>query len=230
MKSLQKATAAATLAVASLISNHAAAAPIYTENFNAYTWGWDSRQVDTGLLIGSSGSLPNWTPLGGNAVHAVDRGASNWAIMFVDANEILMNSGIAANARGTSYTVSFDVAPAVYALKHQATATGDKIHFEMVNSLNAVVASFDYATPAWTGSAVNPFLPASFSYIGNGSGDVRLRIADLQFNGRFAGSVDNVKIGVTGDSSDVPEPATALLMLGGLCGISLVRRRAKGQR
>jgi hypothetical protein len=230
MKSLHKAAAGATLALLSLLSSQATAAPIYSDNFNAYTFGRDSIQVDTGLRIGAWGSLPNWTPLGGNAIHAVDRGASNWAIMFIDANEILMNSGVAANTRGTSYTVSFDVAPAVYAIAQQKTAAGDKIHFEMLNSLNTVVASFDYATPAWTGSADNPFRPASFSYVGNGSGDVRLRIADLQFNGHFAGSVDNVKIGVTGDTSDVPEPATALLMLGGLCGLGLARRRAAARK
>lgn len=228
MKILHQTTAIALLTMASLTSGHAAGAAIYTENFNRYTPTPSSDfQIDTNLKLSAYGDVTAWTKFGTNALHAVDRGGNDWAMMLFDRNWILMNSAIAANASGTSYTVSFDIAAAVYKGRQQRSVAGDTLRFEVINSLDAVIASFDYATPAWTGNALNPFVPSSFTYMGNGSGDVRLRISDPLINDHFGGAIDNLAFSLTNNT--VPEPTTGLLLLGGLSAIALMRRRSSRQ-
>lgn len=222
MSKLRFATITTALVTASLTSISASAAPLFSENFNAYSTANFGQQLSTNLRLGAWGDVPGWSKSGINVVHAVERAASDWAVMFYDTNTITSNVAFAANANGAKYNVSFDVAAAAYQHIGQATGVGDVLRFDLLNSVNAVVASFDYSAPSWTGNATNPFQQASFDYIGNGTGDVRLRISDVQNNNRFAGAVDNLSVSA---AANVPEPASALLLMAGLAGLGLARRR-----
>lgn len=215
------------LALMVLISAHAAATPIVGEDFNQYLTSNYGVQADTGLKLGAWGDLPNWSKSGIHSIHAVERSTGNWAVMLYDTNAITMNAGAAANTAGATYQVSFDAAAAVYAAGYQSTNAGGQIHFDVINSVNTTVASFDYAPGAWTGSSENPFHAASFNYVGDGSGDVRLRIVDSQNDGRFAGAIDNLQVNSVNVSNNVPEPASFALLLGGLSAIGIARRKSK---
>lgn len=207
------------LAASVLCVGVAAAAPIYQSNFNTYAGSAASAQADTGLLINAFGSVSGWNGAGMNALHAVQRQAGDWAIMLYDTNVITMSSGIAANSAGSTYKVAFDGAAGSYNNRAQASIAGDTMRFEIINVANQVLASYTYLTPAWTSSATNAFVAASFEYVGNGSGAVRLRVSDTLQNGRFGGAFDNVSV------SAVPEPASVLLMMVGLAGLAAAQRK-----
>ena len=84
------------------------------------------------------------------------------------------------------------------------------------------VESDTHLPGAWAGDIT--LVADSFEYVGDGSGDVRLRIGPSAFNsGRFGGTIDNISV-----SNTVPEPSTlilAALALIGLAGCRWRRRR-----
>ncbi|MFC3711155.1 PEP-CTERM sorting domain-containing protein [Sphingoaurantiacus capsulatus] len=230
MKSLSIA-AAAMLAVLPLAAP-AQAAVIFTDNFNSYAnGGATSAQAGTGLTVQAFGDLAGWTKSGVNSLHAVNRnGASDWGLMLFGShnaspgNAILMNSAIAANSLGVNYSVDFEGAAASYNNGAQGNQNGDVLLFEMLNGVNAVVASYVYDPANWTGAANNPFTAGGFSYVGNGTGDVRLRIIAQSAPGRFGGAIDNLSISGE-DPAPVSEPAMLALFGLGALGLGLRRRR-----
>lgn len=211
--------------LAATICAPAAATTIFSDTFNSYTGSASSAQSGTGLAVKAFGSLSSWTGSGVNAIHAVDRGASNWAIMFyggngpADTNAITMNTAVAANTLGQVYTVSFQGAAATYASSGQGNFAGDVLRFDVLNSINALVSTYTYDPADWTNAAVNPFTAGSFSYTGNGSGNVRLKVYAVSAAGHFGGAIDNLSI------DTVPEPAMLGLFGLGAIGLGLSRRR-----
>lgn len=205
----------------------AAAAVIYSDNFNDYSAGFYGGQYQTGLTVGAVGSLPGWTASGYNAVHAVELNPGNWAVMLWDnggpgGNMITLQTPIAANVAGAGYAVSFDGGPAVWSYGSQATLANDFLHFTVLDASNSLVASYDYTPGAWNGAET--LSPASFMYTGDGVGDVTLQVSFGQADQQFSGAFDNLTV------SDVPEPATWAVMLAGLlsfAGIVVARRRKR---
>lgn len=194
------------------------AAPIYQSNFNSYTSANGvSSQAGTGLIINAFGSVAGWTASGTNVIHGVQRSSGDWAVMLYDTNAVTMSTGVLANSIGSRYSVAFDGAGGSYNAASQATGAGDTLLFEIINSVNAVVASYVYTPAVFTNS--NPFIAANFSYAGNGTGAVRLRVSDTLADNRFGGAFDNLSI------TEVPEPASALLMLAGVAGLAAARRK-----
>ena len=125
-------------------------------------------------------------------------GSADWALQALGSsngsNVVTMNRAIAANAKGVTYTVSYDVGPSVWADGSQVTAAGDEIRIELVNAANKVVAAGTVAPGPWRGKQT--FRAGSFNYTGVGTGDVRVRVLP---NGkprapRFYGAIDNLRV------------------------------------
>ena len=203
----------------------AGAATIFTEDFNGYAGNQNSTQGNTGLNVAFGGNVAGWSKSGAGVMHAVDLGTSNWAIMFWQDNVITQTLGIAANDSGTDYEVNFDYGTAVYAQAGQATGAGDSILVEVLRGDNTVLASNTFTPGAWDAGNYNldAGLQGTLPYVGDGTGDVRLKIGPAAGSfrqGRFAGEIDNLSV-----SNAIPEPSSAILL--GLSGFALLLRRKR---
>lgn len=180
------------------LSATAGAQTIFTEDFNGYAGNQNNTQGDTGLNVAHTGSVGGWSTSGAGTMHAVDFGSSDWAILFWQNNVITQTVGIAANGSGTSYEVTFDFGTADYA-GGQGTGAGDQLLVEVLRGDDSVLASDTFTPGAWGVGNYNldGGLQGTLPYVGDGTGDVRLRIgpAPGTFNqGRFAGEVDNISV------------------------------------
>lgn len=188
-------------------------AAIFTENFNGYAGIQNNMQYQTGLKVSHTGSLPAWNRAGSGTAHAVDLNTNgNYAVMLWKDNVITLASGIAANDAGVGYTVAFSAGPATYNEGTQATGISDSMLFEVLRGDNSVLAFYVCQPGAWVNRANTNSLtltPYNFSYAGDGSGPVRIRISPLVTANRFAGAVDDLSVTSTG-----PAPAK----LGSLSG------------
>ncbi|HCC20321.1 MAG TPA: hypothetical protein DEP88_03605 [Verrucomicrobiales bacterium] len=205
------------------LSGTAGATTIFTENFNGYAGNQNAVQVDTGLNVAFGGSVAGWSTSGAGVMHAVDLGASDWAIMFFQDNVITQSAGIGANALGASYEVTFDYGTGVYAQLSQKTEAVDSLLVEVLRGDNTVLASNTFTPGAWGAGNYNldGGLTGTLPYVGDGTGVVRLRIGpDGPLNsGNFEGQIDNISVDA------VPEPTTTALL--GLGGLALILRRRK---
>ena len=179
----------------------ASAAPtaIFSENFNSITQTNTGTQADTGLRLGAWDTAPGWTATGTHAVHDVDRilGAEkDIAVSFFYDNVLTMSTGVAANTAGSSYTVSFDVGPSVWADSSQASISGDGLVVYVLRADGTVLYSNTQKSGAWDGTLNAQAMTArKFSYEGDGSGPVRLRISNVfRYADRFGGAIDNIRI------------------------------------
>ncbi|MDA7897387.1 hypothetical protein N9B01_03650, partial [Akkermansiaceae bacterium] len=188
------------------LSAAAGAQTIFTEDFNGYAGNQNNTQVDTGLEVAFGGTVAGWSNSGAGTMHAVDlanlggeSNPSDWAAMFWQNNVITQTMGIAANVSGTSYEVTFDYGTAVYAQAGQATGAGDSILVEVLRGDDSVLASNTFTLGAWGDGNYNleAGLQGTLAYVGDGTGDVRLRIGPAAGNfnqGRFAGEIDNLSV------------------------------------
>jgi hypothetical protein len=172
---------------------------IFTENFNSIVQTYTGAQTDTGLTVGAWDTVAGWTSEGTNAVHDVDLvvgSAKDIAVTFYSNNVITMSTGIAANALGTTYSVSLDVGPSVWADAHQASTSTDGLIIYVLRPDNSVLYSSTQKSGAWDGtSSAQTLTPRSFSYVGDGTGLVRLRIGTIFPSAdRFGGAIDNIQI------------------------------------
>jgi hypothetical protein len=185
------------------------AAPIFTENFNSYSGTQNSTQYETGLNVAYDGTVAGWSNSGDGTMHAVDlNGLGNWAIMLWQNNVITQSAGIAANVGGVAYEVDFDYGTAVYAADSQKTTASDSLLVEVLRADNSVLASGTYTPGDWSnpGNAnLSAGLHGTLAYVGDGTGDVRLRIgpAGTLDSGHFEGEIDNISV------SYIPPPVLA---------------------
>jgi hypothetical protein len=186
-------------------------------------------QYQTGNQLVFGAELTDWTKSGFNAVHAIQLsgttpgGPGNYAIMIFGDNLITQQTAFAANDTGKTYYASYDIGPTVYANPGQATQAGDQLRINLLRGDNSILASSVVAPGAWQG--VQTFSQQYFSYVGDGSGPIRLQMRSEQpGNGRFSGAVDNMAFW---DTVPVPEPSTYAMALAGIAfgGYSLFRRR-----
>lgn len=190
-------------AILASLSATVGAAPIFTENFNGYAGTQNDTQYETGLNVAFGGNVTGWSNSGDGTMHAVDlSGTGNWAIMLWQNNVITQSTGIGANGNGISYQVDFDYGTAVYASSAQATSADDSLLVEVLRADNSVLASGTYTPGAWsnpTNANLSAGLHGTLSYVGDGSGNVRLRIgpAGTLDSGRFEGEIDNISVSDT---------------------------------
>lgn len=187
-------------------------------------------QTNNQLVFGAN--LTDWTKFGFNAVHAIQLsgttpgGPGNYAIMIFSDNLITQQTAFAANDLGKTYYASYDIGPTVYANPSQATQAGDQLRINLLRGNNSILASSVVAPGAWQG--VQTFSQQYFSYVGDGTGPIRLQILSEQpGNGRFSGAVDNMAFW---DTVPVPEPSSWCLAMIGLAfgGYAASRRRVRG--
>jgi hypothetical protein len=188
-----------------LASGEARAGILFSDDFNGYSGGTGTGgQYQTGLPVYHSGNLPGWNKSGGGVVHAVDRGAGNIAALIWQDNVITLAAGLSANAAGTVYTVSFAGGPAVYQNSGQVTSATDGMVIDVLREDGSVLSTLTYRPGAWAGT--QSFATASFSYTGDGSGPVKLRIGPLAASGRFAGAIDALTL-----SDPTPPPLPVIV-------------------
>ena len=128
-----------------------------TNTFDNYTGGnQNALQPGTGLPLSFGGSIPGWSASGGNAVHAVNFGSSNFAVTLYNDNVLTLNSGINANAAGVQYRVAFNAGPSVYTNLAQATQATDGVVVSLLRDDNSVLATYTVLPGAWVTGPV-PF-------------------------------------------------------------------------
>lgn len=183
-----------------------------------------SLQYQTGNRLVYNAVFDGWTRSGFNATHAIQLSGATWggpgdyAIMIYGNNTLTQQTAFAANDLGKTYYVSYDIGPTVYADAFQATQAGDTFVVNLLRSNDTVLASNSVAPGAWTGTQT--FTQAYFSYVGDGSGPLRINLQSGNTLTRFAGAIDNMAFW---DSEPVPaavpEPGTwaaAALLAGGV--------------
>ena len=183
-----------------------------------------TTQSNTGNWLVYNSTYSSFNRSGFNAIHAiqlsgsVQGGAGDYAVMIYGDNVVTQKNGFAANNLGKTYYVSFDIGPTVYSLLSQATQAGDTFRINLLRADNSLLQTVDITPGAWTG--VQTFTRSYFSYVGDGSGDVRLQLMSGNTLTRFAGAVDNMTFW---DTTPVPEPSAFSLLTIGL-GVVLRRR------
>ncbi len=183
------------------LSSGAHSQSIFTADFDDFTSGnFNGGQFETDWDLGVGGNLPGWNKSGGGTVHIIDHANQtgdlvnprNFAVMIWENNVITQDVATAvSNEIGTEYVVEFLASPAVYQAGNQQTSAADGLLIELLNSSDEVVAAYIHLPGAWAGNTI--LLPDSFTYTGDGTGDVRFRVGPSNFNsGRFGGAIDNL--------------------------------------
>jgi hypothetical protein len=114
------------------------------------------------------------------------------ATLYAD-NVITMSAGVAANQINQTYTVTFQGGPAVWNACNQATIAGDGLVITVLRADNSILKSFTYLPAVWAGTQA--LAPAGFTYTGDGTGAVRLRVeTNIPGTARFGGAIDDIKI------------------------------------
>ncbi|MDB6036117.1 MAG: C-terminal target protein [Verrucomicrobiales bacterium] len=179
-------------AVLAVTARPSYATVIFSENFNGYSGNQNNLQYQTGLKVSFGGTVPGWSAVGGGAIHAVDRsGTGNYAPMIWQDNVLTVATGLPANQSGETYHVDFVAAPATYGEGSQATTETDGMVIDVLRPDNTVLATYT-CYPGTFGSQT--FAAFAFQYVGDGSGDVRLRVGPLAATGHFTGAIDNLRL------------------------------------
>ena len=185
------------------LAQRSGAQPIFSDDFASFANGnFNGGQFQSGLVVAYGGNLTDWDKAGGGVVHAVDRAnvfgsgnnPSDFAVMIWQDNVITQLAAVAgSNALGTPYEVVFDAGPAVYQAPSQTTGATDGILIEVLRADDSVLATHTHLPGEWAG--VLALTGGSFQYLGDGSGDIRLRIGpSAPGSGRFGGTIDNISI------------------------------------
>lgn len=224
----------ATLAVAVclLCAGHRAASGgvLVSLDFNDITSSSISTtQYQTGNRLVYNATFGGWDRAGFNAAHAlqlsgsVQGGAGDYALMIYGNNVATQKTGFSANEPGTTYYVSYQMGPTVYSTPSEATQAGDTFRVNLLRSNGSVLAFNDVTPGAWPGTQT--FSQQYFSYVGDGTGPIKMQLLSGNTLTRFAGAIDNVAIWDT-VPVPVPEPSALSLALAGLAwgGSSIWRR------
>lgn len=113
-----------------------------------------------------------------------------------NANVLTTKDAVEANVRDVNYSVSFDAAPSVWAAEIQATNTIDGLRIDFIRPDGTTLHSIIHKPGEWRRTENSQtFKPASYTYTGDGSGPVTIRISvSSPANDRFGGAIDNLSI------------------------------------
>ncbi len=113
-----------------------------------------------------------------------------------DANVLTLENPIDANEKDTRYEVSFQAGPSVWAGAAQRTTTADGLQIDLLREDGSMLTGFRHNPGPWasTRDAQN-LKPGSFSYTGDGSGKLRIRLTSATPGSvRFGGAIDELAI------------------------------------
>jgi alpha-tubulin suppressor-like RCC1 family protein len=166
--------------------------PLFNESFTEITSPNIGSQCGTGKRVYAFSTFAGWTATGGHWAHGVEYAPGRIAATFIDQGEQVLNGSVEANQQGTAYRVDFLAGPTVWEICGQATAPGDGVIIDVLRQDNTVLASITHHPAAW--STTEPLSPAGFTYVGDGTGPIRLRFRDNLVNERFGGAVTDLRI------------------------------------
>ena len=131
------------------------------------------------------------------------------------ANVLTLAKGIAANEKGQAYELSFGAAPSVWVGGGERTTAADGLQIDVLRADGSVLAGFQHKPGRWSGTKdAQKMSPAKFTYTGDGSGEVRLRLtSSTPGSGRFGGALDDLVVSagdtrIFGENFDGLEPST----------------------
>ena len=216
------------------LATSAGATVIFTENFNSITGGpLTLTQQSTGLDFDANLGVTGWTAAGGNALHMIDLDATagtNYAAQIFGGisgslapNTLTLNTAFAGNASGITYQVDFVADATVGAGPGAASLAADGITIDILRaSDDSVLAT--YSNTAEHGDffpdATQVLEADSFTYVGDGTGDVYIRLSSVRENQTsFGGVMDDLSV------TAIPEPSSVALL--GLGCLALVTRRKR---
>ena len=113
-----------------------------------------------------------------------------------DANVLTMENTIAANQKGRQYEVSFQAGPSVWAAAPQRTTAADGLQIDLLREDGSVLAGFRHNPGPWSGTRdAQKLKTARFSYTGDGSGGIRIRITSASpGSAKFGGAIDDLVV------------------------------------
>lgn len=183
--------------------------PLFVEKFEQLTSLQPAgTQPGTGAKLLYLTKPIGWTGTGLNATHAVERAESEWAIMVLGTgdgkgdNILTMNRGIRANEKRKKYMLYFEAGPTAYA-ESQGSQEGDAFLIQLLRSDGSILKTHKVTSTPWEGAAA--FTERSFDYIGDGSGNLRIRVqpvpnSELEVSplprgaARFLGAISNIRV------------------------------------
>jgi hypothetical protein len=125
-----------------------------------------------------------------------DQQSRRGAIVSQSGNAVVSRQSFAANAAEQKYQVRITVSPTVWADPIQATRPEDGVLIRLVHEDGSVAHHFVAQPGGWQQAGSRPsFVTFDFEYVGDGSGDLRVRLESLMHENRFGGSVDELSIG-----------------------------------
>ena len=128
-----------------------------------------------------------------------------------DANVLTLEKPIAASEKDTRYQVRFEAGPSVWAGAQQRTTDDDGLQIDLLREDGSVLSGFRHKPGPWSGTKdAQKLKPAEFSYTGDGSGGIRIRLSSSNPGcGRFGGAIDTLSVS-NGDRTIFSEDFDAL--------------------
>lgn len=117
------------------------------------------------------------------------------------ANVLTLDKRIATNKKDTDYDLRFEAGPSVWAGAPQRTTAADGLQIDLLRADGSVLTGFRHNPGPWSGTKdAQKLKPVRFSYTGDGSGDLRIRLTSATpGSGHFGGAIDDLRILHDGD-------------------------------
>ena len=121
--------------------------------------------------------------------------AQRGAILSQTGNALVSRDSFAINALDQDYSIRLVASPTVWEHPAQATSAADGIRIRLVRPDDSVAQQFTAQPGGWEkAGSQTKFVPFEFEYVGDGRGDLRIRLESLQHEGRFGGAIDELSI------------------------------------
>lgn len=111
------------------------------------------------------------------------------------SNRLTSSGSVSANANGEKYTVSFEISPTVWANAEQATTGFESLTLSLIRSDGSVLVGHDFYPTSWVDAGRRQsFETQSFAYLGDGTGELSIKLSASPLRWHFAGAIDNLVI------------------------------------